>query len=254
MKTNRKVVIAFLAFFVIASSFKVSSNAYESINPNINESDNQVDVLEKRLKNLEPIEPTQMNELPSQLEEEKLYPSQTVSILEVIHNGTQIPCKVIKELPEYKRPVYDKTWHSTYWGGRWSYIPTRMYYALHRLFTTYDIGLSGQLQFQGNVGIDFPIFQSETALDLYMVVFQTTVSKVYTKGNQIIVVGKPKRTGVEVITITTGDIQPSNKEEMLLVQLATDSGYEIDYSLISYVPPDFWLKQKQKQKQKHKHQ
>jgi len=31
----------------------------------------------------------------------------------------------------------------------------------------------------------------------------------------------------------------------LLVQLATN-GAELDYSLISYQPPDFWLKLKQK--------
>jgi len=36
-----------------------------------------------------------------------------------------------------------------------------------------------------NLGIyNIPIFQNETALDLYIVVFQTAVTDVFTKGNQ----------------------------------------------------------------------
>ena len=86
---------------------------------------------------------------------------------------------------------------------------------------------------------------NETDLDLYIVVFQTNITDVYTKGNQVVVVGTPKRTGVEVISIKTADIHPSNKEKLLLVQLATN-GDELDYSLISYESPDYWLKQKQR--------
>ncbi|WP_339185505.1 hypothetical protein NST37_13315 [Brevibacillus sp. FSL K6-6036] len=61
-------------------------------------------------------------------------------------------------------------------------------------------------------------------------------------------VGKPKRTGAVAITIKTGDLEPANKAEPLLVQLATTSGDEIDYSLIEYVPPDFWNKQNEQLK------
>lgn len=69
------------------------------------------------------------------------------------------------------------------------------------------------------------------------------VTNIFTKGNQVVVVGKPKRTGVQVVTITTKDINPVNIDDNLLVQLVTPEGYEIDYSLISYVQPDFWEKQ-----------
>lgn len=79
--------------------------------------------------------------------------------------------------------------------------------------------------------------------------FQTSITDVYTKGNQVVVVGTPERTGVEVINIKTADIYPSNKEKLLLVQLATN-GAELDYSLISYERPDYWLKQKQKNERK----
>lgn len=42
------------------------------------------------------------------------------------------------------------------------------------------------------------MFQNETALDLYIVVFQTIVTDVYTKGNQVVVVGTPKRDGASL--------------------------------------------------------
>jgi hypothetical protein len=207
-------------------------------------------VLEKRLKRLEPPEPVNIIELPFEAEVEKQYPSEAFPISQVMDKGTKIPFNEIKNIPDYKKPVYEKLWHSTYGGGRWSYIPARIYYALHRLFTNYDIGLSNWYNFEHDLGLSIPMFQDEKALDLYIVVFQTAVTKVYTKGNQVIIVGNPKRTGVIVITFKTGDVHPANKKELLLVQLATPSGHEIDYSLINYEPPDFWLKQKEKLKER----
>jgi len=81
-------------------------------------------------------------------------------------------------------------------------------------------------------------------LDLYIVIFQTEVNKVYTKGNQVVVQGSPKRTGAQVITIKTKDIKPINLEESILVQLVTSEGDELDFSLTQYIPSDFWSKQK----------
>jgi hypothetical protein len=248
-KIRNGYVITFsivLTFFV----FYTTSNAEVSANPLIENRDEpikRVEELEKRLKRLEPPEPVNIIEFPFEAEVEKRYPSQTISISEVMEKGTKIPFDVIKNIPDYKRPVYEKLWHSTF--GRWSYIPTRVHYALHRLFTNYDIGLSNWFDFEGNLGIyNIPMFQNETSLDLYIVVFQTAVTDIFTKGNQVVVVGNPNRKGAEVITIKTGDVHPADKKKLLLVQLATPSSNEIDYSLINYEPPDFWLKQKEKLK------
>jgi hypothetical protein len=242
----------FVSLFVNSKSINAESSQMEisSLSPTINDKcENQIRKLEKRLKNLEPPKPTSINDSPFPFETgtEVYYPTDVIPISEVIKQGTKIPFKVIKSDPNYIRPIYEEQWHSTYWGGRWSYVPERIHYALHRLFPFYDIGISGELNFQQNVGITFPTFQNESDLDLYIVVFQTKVTDVFTKGNQVVIVGKPERTGFEVLTIKTGDIHPNNKEKFLLVQLATNSD-ELDYSLISYQPPDFWLKQKQKAK------
>jgi hypothetical protein len=251
-KTRNGYVIIFSILLTIFV-FHTSSYAKETVNhhiENMDEPNKRAEEMQKRIKKLEPPKPVNIIELPFEAEAEKRYPSQTISITEVMDKGTKIPFVTIKNIPDYKRPVYEKHWHSTYGGGRWSYIPTRIHYALHRLFTNYDIGLSNWYSFEHDLGLSIPMFQDEKALDLYIVVFQTVVTKVYTKGNQVVVVGNPNRNGVEVITIKTGDVHPANKKELLLVQLAIPSGYEIDYSLINYEPPDFWLKQKEKLKKR----
>ncbi|QCR34436.1 hypothetical protein C1N55_07195 [Lysinibacillus sp. SGAir0095] len=188
---------------------------------------------------MEPAQPENLQDPPW----EKLqFPSKTLPITEILHKGTKIPFDVIVDKSDYVRPSYEKHWHSSVGGGRWSNVPMRVHYALNRLFTTYDIGVSAWYDFEHNIGFSIPMLQDPQALDLYIVVFQTEVTNVYTKGNQVVVVGNPKREGVQVITITTADIKPADKAENLLVQLVTEEGYEIDYSIISYIRPDFWSK------------
>lgn len=206
----------------------------------------QVKELEFRLKQLEPPKPITIIQSPEEVAAEGHKPADVKAISRVIQKGTRIPFQSIHNDPGYKRPVYEQHWHSTYGGGRWAYVPTRVEYALHRLFTTYDIGLSNLYDFQQNVGIVFPVFQNKEDLDLYIVAFQTEITDVYTSGNQVVVTGNPKRNGVQVITIKTGDLHPSDAGKTLLIQLATPQGDELDQSYIGYAPPNFWARQIQK--------
>ncbi|MGD6834851.1 hypothetical protein ACQCT5_22125 [Sutcliffiella halmapala] len=255
LKTKTGFIICFsiiLSLFVNGESIKAMELSFSKSNSDKSEHI-RIQELEQRLDNLEPPEPITILDSPFPFEKgtEIHFPTDVTEIGEVLIEGSKIPFKVIKSVPNYIRPIYEEHWHSTFWGGRWSYVPSRIHYALHRIFPFYAIGISGELNFQQNVGIDFPTDINETDLDLYIVVFQTNITDVYTKGNQVVVVGTPKRTGVEVVAIKTADIHPSNKEKLLLVHLATN-GAELDYSLISYQPPDFWLKQKQKLNEREK--
>jgi hypothetical protein len=115
-KIRNGYVITFsivLAFFI----FHTTSNAEVSANPLIENRDEpniRVEELENRLKRLEPPEPVNIIELPFESEAKKRYPSQTISISEVMEKGTKIHFDIIKNIPDYKRPVYEKLWHSTY--------------------------------------------------------------------------------------------------------------------------------------------
>lgn len=245
-----RISISILLAFLVSFTTSNAQGLPDSPSDEPEDVSKQIDDLEKQLQKLEPPMPTTIVTLPWDIETEKHYPTDIIPISEAMDKGTKIHFNVIKNEPNYKRPVYEKHWHSTYSGGRWSYVPMRIHIALHRLFVTYDIGISGELSFKQNVGIDFPMFQNKTDLDLYIVVFQTNVTDVYTKGNQIIVVGTPERNGVQVLTVKTGDLYPTDVKNLLLVQLTTSLGHELDHSLIVYEQPDFWLKQIQKAKER----
>ncbi|MFC4411414.1 hypothetical protein ACFOZY_13375 [Chungangia koreensis] len=218
----RKILNKILVCLMIAVFFS----------PSVNASKNSVEQLEKRLKSLEPEKAVDIEDPPWK---ERPFPTIQFPISKVISTGTQIPFQVILDKPDYQRPAFKADWHSSV--GRWSYVPTRVHFALHRLFTAFDLGLSGWYDFEGNLGINVEMSQSDD-LDLYIVAFQTEITKVYTKGNQIVVVGRPKRNGVQAITIKVHDLKPNSEKESLLVQLATEDGDEIDYSLNEYLPPD----------------
>ncbi|TQR28795.1 hypothetical protein C7Y47_19735 [Lysinibacillus sphaericus] len=234
----KKITLCMISLILINLSIVSSFDAKEL--SRLNGLKAQIKGLENRLKSLEPIKPQTIADPPFP---ELSPPSKFVTLSQVIENGNTIPYEVIVNNPGYKRPAYEKYWHSSI--GRWSYVPTRIHYALHRLFTNYDIALSEWYDFEQNMGFTIPMFHNKTDLDLYIVVFQTDITAVYTLGNQVVVVGKPRRTGVQVITIKTSAIHPSNTEESLLVQLSTQAGEEMDYTLISYISPDFRLKQKE---------
>lgn len=239
-------ILIILSLFVYSKSLNTKLTELSISQPNnIKSEHKRIEELEQRLDSLEPPEPTTILDSPFPFEEgtDVNYPTDVIPISEVLKEGTKIPFKVIKSEPKYIRPIYEDHWHST--TGRWSYIPSRIHYSLHRIFPYYSIGISEELHFTQNVGIAANTAMNETDLDLYIVVFQTNTTDVYTKGNQVVVVGTPKRTGVEVINIKTADIHPSNKEKFLLVQLATN-GDELDYSLIRYESPDYWLQTKQR--------
>lgn len=229
----KKITLCMISLILINLSIVASFDAKESSRLNIKG-------LENRLKSLEPIKPQTIADPPFP---ELSPPSKFVTLSQVIENGNTIPYEAIVNNPGYKRPAYEEYWHSSI--GRWSYVPTRIHYALHRLFTNYDIALSEWYDFEQNMGFTILMCQNKTDLDLYIVAFQTDITAVYTLGNQVVVVGNPRRTGVQVITIKTSAIHPSNTEESLLVQLSTQAGEEIDYALISYISPDFRLKQKE---------
>lgn len=249
LKTRIGYIICFLiilSLFVYSKSLSTKLTELSISQPNNNKSEHKrIQELGQRLDSLEPPEPTTILDSPFPFEKgtDVHFPTDVIPISEVLKEGTKIPFKVIKSEPNYIRPIYEKFWHST--TGRWSYIPSRIHYSLHRIFPFYAIGMSAELEFTQNVGISFNYATNETDLDLYIVVFQTNITDVYTKGNQVIVVGTPKRTGAEVINIKTADIHPSNKEKFLLVQLA-NNGDELDYSLIRYESPDYWLQIKQR--------
>lgn len=162
------------------------------------------------------------------------YPTKTVPVSEVMENGKEIPLQFAYNNPDWQRQMYKEYWHSSY--GRWSYIPNRIHYAMHRIFVTYPTA-SVFYDFTHNLGIwdendDFQIMSSTSTPfeNMVLVVMQTKVDKIVTLGNQVVVIGRPSLNGLQVLLIPTQDLNPYDPKESILFQLVTPEGDEIDYT------------------------
>ena len=89
-------------------------------------------VLSTSMWKIEPETPRNIDDPPFG---ELTSPTKTVSVNEVIQSGTEIPLQFAYNNPEWKRQAYKSYWHSSI--GRWSYVPNRIHYAMHRFFVTY---------------------------------------------------------------------------------------------------------------------
>lgn len=186
----------------------------------------------ERIKRLEPETPVDMRTpfISSP------FPSNIVSPAEILENGRGISPDKVYSSVNWERPSYKSYWHSTISGGRWSYLPTRVQYAMHRLFAAY-LTASVYSDFVHDLGIaeESKAFNFGTAGysdKIAIVVMQADISKIVTKGNQVILVGKPQRTGLQVLAVPVGEIVPATPGESILFQLVTQEGDEFDYSLI----------------------
>ncbi|WP_054955210.1 hypothetical protein [Paenibacillus dakarensis] len=196
-------------------------------------SNTQKDDLINRLRKLEPEIPTHMD-TPYL---ERPFPSKMQTSKDVMLTGFQLPFRLILDEPHWKRPLYKEQWHSTYAGGRWSYMPLRLFYAQHRIFTTSAVGLSNMYDFLNNLGLsDLNVeqkgpSQEERVNEIVVVIMQAKIERVVSKGNQVLIVARPQRTGVQAITVNRLNMKPDKDLEATVFQLVTPDGDELDYSI-----------------------
>jgi hypothetical protein len=226
-----KVIICILFAVIVNFTLPLISLAN---NEKIEELENKVTELTRRLEQLEPDKPKNIYHS----EFHPPFPSNTDSIEEVIKTGEEIPFQVGIDNPKWERPIYDEYWHSLFWGGRFSYVPDNLHNAMHRMFIgfqsvgqwfglTHTLGIYEELQEVTN-----PKAFSEKKVNekMVIVIMQAEVKKIIKKENQLVLISEPKRTGLQVITVMYTDALPSSNEVTLL-QLVTPDGYEYDYTL-----------------------
>lgn len=196
-------------------------------------------IFQERLNRLEPKAPVNIDDPPWSGE---TFPSKKYPVSEIIKKGTEIPLESVYNNSEWKRQAYKSYWHSTVSGGRWSYVPVRMHYAMHRLFTVYPTA-SIYYDFIHDLGIEkessnFKQKHNEPFKYIKTVIMLAQVQKILAYGNQVIIIAKPQRTGLQAYDIPVNMLKPENTKENILFQLVTTEGDEIDYSLINYIQPD----------------
>lgn len=188
-------------------------------------------VLSTSMWKMEPETPQNIDDPPF---EELPYPSKMLPVNEVVKNGKEIPLQFAYNDPDWKRQAYKEYWHSSY--GRWSYVPDRIHYAMHRIFVTYPTA-SVFYDFIHDLGIadeskEFQIHTRTPFENMVLVVMQTKVDKIVTLGNQVVVIGRPDLDGLQVLLIPAKNLNPYNPKESILFQLVTPEGDEIDYTKI----------------------
>lgn len=162
----------------------------------------------------------------------RLYGDQTItmestSLKQVIKRGKGIPFRVSYKIPEYLRPIYDPCWAGFYFRG-WIDLEDKVKEARHRLFV-FPIGVSATFDFTGSLGFDgSPSVDAHR--DINFLIYHFDVEKVKLLGSQITIVGRPKRRGVEVITVNKDTLFPKGEGKGdFLIQLSTIGGYEVDF-------------------------
>lgn len=157
-------------------------------------------------------------------------PTKMVSVDEVMKSGKEIPLQFAYNNPNWERQAYKEYWHSSY--GRWSYVPDRLHYAMHRIFVDYPTA-SAFYDFTHDLGIwdesdEFQIPHNTPYENMVLVVMQTKIEKIMTLGNQVTVIGRPSLRGLQVLLIPNKDLAPYDPKESIVFQLVTPDGDEID--------------------------
>lgn len=194
-----------------------------------------ITTLSTSIWSIEPETPQNIKDPPFQ---ELPYPTGMLPISAVINDGKEIPLQLAYNNPNWERQAYKSYWHSSY--GRWSYVPNRIHYAMHRLFATYPTA-SIYYDFIHDLGIaeensEFQIPTRSPYENIVLVVMQTKVDKIVTLENQVVIIGKPALTGLQVLLVPIKDLKPSNPEESILFQLVTSEGDELDNATEPYAP------------------
>jgi hypothetical protein len=201
------------------------------------EDETDVKKLTERLNRLEPKEPIDISDPPFF---QRPIPSNIKSPQLIIQSGSQLPYLTLLDKPDWKRLASKTYWHSS--AGRWSYVPNRIHYAEHRLFTDITAAASEYYDFVHNTGLDQEMKYISTEPknanqtirlnQVIVVIMQAKVEKVLTKGNQVVIVARPQRFGVQAFTVNKLNMNLDNPMESVLFQLVTPEGDEIDYSVL----------------------
>jgi hypothetical protein len=202
------------------------------------EDETDVKKLTERLNRLEPKEPLDMPDPPFF---QGPFPSNIKSPQTIIQSGSQLPYITLLDKPDWKRPAYKTYWHSSVSGGRWSYVPNRIHFAEHRLFTDLTAALSEYYDFIHDIGLEQEMISISTEPknanqtirlnQVIVVIMKAKVEKVLTKGNQVVIIARPQRFGVQAFTVNRLNMNLDNPKEFVLFQLVTPEGDEIDYSV-----------------------
>ncbi|KNY28533.1 hypothetical protein [Pseudobacteroides cellulosolvens] len=158
-------------------------------------------------------------------------PLPTSSLSKAINHGIDIKFRILLDEPFYLRPLYDPSWKSTHYRG-WLDLPIKNMEARHRIFA-FSPGGSMNYDIIGSLGFSTdspPSAPLDNHHNINFLIYGFNVKSVRSFENQVTLIGQPKHTGVQIVSIVQNDLLPEGVcSKDFLFQLSTPEGYEIDF-------------------------
>jgi hypothetical protein len=215
----------FFITIVVLSYFLQGNFVYAKFDPKCQD---KLTKCQERLSNLEPDVPKDLPNPPFN-EGPKFQNVKTSGVM--LKDGKNLKYQILLYDPKWERPSYRAYWHSTFW--RWSYVPTRVHFAKHRLFVS-PTNAAALYDFYPNVGIvdemkNVKLPNNNILNYMLVVVMNTDISSIKFLDRQVSIIGKPQKSGLSVLALDRTIVQKGS--ESVYVQLITPEGYEVDNSL-----------------------
>ncbi len=172
-------------------------------------------------------------------------PLPTSPLSKVIAEGIETKFRILADDPEYLRPIYDPSWRGFYFRC-WLYLPYKNVEARHKIFA-YSLGGSENFDIFGSLG-NSPRSIPSTPIDnhrnINFRVYGFEVNNVKVFQNQVALIGEPKLTGAQVVSIVQNDLLPEGVDTKdFLFQLSTPEGYEVDFLNRNIIRYEYLMKQ-----------
>ena len=139
-----------------------------------------------------------------------------------IRNGREISFSSNYENPLYKRPLYDPLW-KTFYKRKWCYIPEQIESGMHMLHIIPQNG-ENLYDFFGTLGFHEK-YQPLKPGRYGFLIYGFRASTAIVHKDQLLFIGKPSRTGAEIVSISSSDMKGYDNA---YVRLVTPDNSEID--------------------------
>lgn len=229
-------IIIYSLYFYKPNCLQVSNMKDDS---NVTQIKRENKLLRGALESIFPHEQKVMYEKPYRPYVNKAPSFQTFALTEVLKKGKSIDFNVIFDNPKYMRPMYVSNWRDTYYRG-WLYLPNKISDAHHKLFI-FPFGGSSIYDFTGEQGLTDTNVDYHRNLNFLIYNFDINYIKLYE--NQVALIGEPKRTGAQVISVVQDDLlfKDVNTKDFTF-QLTTPKGYESDFIYGNAIKYDYLKK------------
>lgn len=172
-------------------------------------------------------------------------PLPTSPLSKVIAQGVETKFRILSDDPQYLRPIYSPHWKGAYYRG-WLYLPYKNIEARHRIFA-FSLGASMNYDISGSLGYSpksSPNAPVDNHRNINFLIYGFDIKDVKVFQNQVALLGEPKQTGAQIVSIVQNDLLPEGVDtKEFLFQLSTPKGYEVDFLNHNIIRYEYLMKQ-----------